>query len=179
MLTALAASGDPTARRARVEQALATYASTRAAASEIATGLLTLSAGAVALQKLTPGAATLGPALAGMMAQQAAIASFPLGTGLGGLWYGMFPAGPTLGLTIGLTGGLMLALAGFAAFSGLVTDPIQRRLGWHARRLHRLIDALDRQLRDPQAHGYAARDAYVARLMDLFDLLGAVTRSLQ
>ena len=48
--------------------------------------LLSLGTGALALKQLTPGAIALGPALAAMLAQQAAVIGFPLGVGLGGLW---------------------------------------------------------------------------------------------
>lgn len=162
--------------RARLEAAMQAYGGTRAAAAEITTGLLTLGAGAATLNKLTPGAVTLGPALAAAMAQQSAIAAFPLGTGLGGLWYGAFPAAPSLTLVLGLTGGLMAVAATAAAFAGLVADPIQRRLGLHRRRLLRMVGALERQAFDPASPAFAARDQYVARLLDLFDLLGAAAR---
>jgi hypothetical protein len=160
----------------RLTQALQTYAGSRAAAAEIATGLLTLSAGAIALNKLTPGAVALGPALASTVAQQSAIAAFPLGAGLGGLWYGAFPAAPSLALVSGLTGGLLLGAATVAAFAGLATDPLQRRLGLHQRRLARLIDALERQTADPSAPAYAVHDHYAARVLDLFDWLACAHR---
>lgn len=162
--------------RARLEQAMRTYAGTRAAAAEIATGLATLGAGALTLKQLTPGAVSLGPALAAIMAQQAAIASFPLGSTLGGVWYGLFPAAPSLGLTAGLTAGLMLAASGLAAVAGVMTDPLQRGLGLHRGRLLRLLCALERQMLDPAAPCFAVRDHYLARLLDLFDLLGCAAR---
>ena len=160
----------------RLARALETYAGSRAAAAEIATGLLTLSAGALALNKLTPGAVALGPALASVVAQQSAIAAFPLGAGLGGLWYGAFPAAPSMALVWGLTGGLVLGAAAVAAFAGLVTDPVQRRLHLHQRRLTRLVDALERQTADPSAPAYAVHDHYAARVLDLFDWLACAYR---
>ncbi len=162
--------------RTRLTEAMGSYAATRAAAAEITTSLLTLSSGAMALKQLTPGAVTLGPALAALVAQQSAIASFPFGAGLGGVWYAMFPAAPSIWLVGGLTGGLMVGAACVAAFAGLVSDPVQRRTGLHARRLHRMLDALERQMLDPRAPAYVVHDHYVARLMDLFDLLGSVYR---
>ncbi len=168
-------SADP-AFRTKLGEAMASYAGTRAAAAEITTSLLTLSAGALAVKQLTPGAVSLGPALAGILAQQAAIASFPLGAGLGSIWYGFFPAAPSLLMMAGLTGGLMLAAACTAAFAGLLADPLQRRLGLHERRLHRLLKALERQMLDPTAPAYAVHDHYVARVLDLFDLLGSAYR---
>ena len=162
--------------RARLDAAMAEYAVSRAAGSEIATGLVSLSLGALTLHKLTPGAATLGPTLAGMMAQQAAVASFPLGGWLGGMWYGLFPAAPTAGLIATTTGSLMLAATVFAAFAGVLADPVQRATGLHRARLLRLIGTLERQFRDRDAKGFVAHDQYVARLLDLFDLIGAAVR---
>ena len=162
--------------RARLAQSMAVYAGSRAAAAELTTGLLSLGAGALAFNKITPGLATLGPTLAAIFAQQAAVASFPLGAGLGALWYGMFPVATPLGLVAGLTGGLMLAGSTVAAFAGIIADPVQRRLGLHRARLLRLIDSLERQANDPAAPGFAVRDHYVARLLDLFDLVAVAWR---
>lgn len=166
---------DP-AFRERLRQAMAEYTGSRAAAAEITTGLLSLGAGAMALNKLTPGAASLGPTLAGIMAQQAAVTSFPLGGWLGGMWYGVFPAAPSAAMIAATTGSLMLAATTFAAFAGIVADPIQRALGLHRHRLLRMLAALERQFRDAAAPGFAVHDHYVARLLDLFDIIGAAVR---
>jgi hypothetical protein len=176
MLAAIEAAGADPALRARIEGAVVSYAGTRAAAAEITTGLLSLGTGAATLSKLTPGAMTLGPALATALAQQAAVTSFPLGGALGSLWYSAFPAVPSGVLVAGLTGGLMAGAAVGAAFAGIIADPLQRRLGLHQRRLHRLLTALERGLLDPQAPTFAVHDHYVARLLDLFDLVGAAYR---
>jgi hypothetical protein len=163
--------------RQRLADAMENYGMTRTAAAEIATGLLNLGAGAIALNKLTPGAATLGPALAGIMAHQTAVSAFPLGAWLGSAWYGLFPALPSAALMMTTTGGLMLASTTFAAFAGVVSDPIQRRLGLHRRRLLRMIDALERQFADPESAGFRVHDHYVARVLDLFDILAAAFRA--
>jgi hypothetical protein len=165
--------------RQRLADAMENYGMTRTAAAEITTGLLNLGAGAIALNKLTPGAATLGPALASIMAHQTAVSAFPLGAWLGSAWYGLFPALPSASLLMTTTGGLMLASTTFAAFAGIVSDPIQRRLGLHRRRLLRMIDALERQFADPESVGFRVHDHYVARVLDLFDLLGAAFRAAQ
>lgn len=172
---ALAQHGNETAFPERLAEALGTYCGSRAAAAEITTNLMTTSIGAVALQQLTPGAISLGPSLAAVLAHQAAVAAFPLGAGLGSLWYGLFPVAPAAGLVVGLTGGLMLLAATCAAFAGLIADPMQRRLGLHRRRLLRLIDTLQRQASDPGI-AFNVRDHYVARLLDLLDLLNTAYR---
>lgn len=175
-LEALAAHGNDPALRSRLEAAIGEYARTRAAATEVTTALLSLSAGALALKKLTPGMMSLGPSLAAALAQRAAVMSFPMGGALGSLWYGLFPVAPSAVLVAGLTGGLFAASTVASAFAGVVADPVQRRLGLHERRLRRMLDALERQMDDPTASGFIVHDHYVARLLDLFDVVGAVMR---
>jgi hypothetical protein len=139
--------------------------------------MFTLSAGALAVRRLTPGALSLGPSLATIIAQQTAVAAFPLGETLGGLWYGLFPAAPSALLVGALTGGLLAATTVASAFAGVVADPLQRRLGLHQRRLNKMLDALERQMEDPAARRFVVHDHYVARLLDLFDMAGAVLRA--
>jgi hypothetical protein len=160
----------------RLREAMTEYGVTRGAAAEITTGLLNLSAGALAVQKLTPGAVTLGPALAGVISQHVAVSSFPLGAWAASAWYVLFPIAPSAGLVMTTTGGLMLASASLAAFAGIIADPVQRALGLHQKRLRAMVDALERQFFDPAAPGFAVHDHYVARLLDLFDILGAAAR---
>ena len=162
--------------RARLEEALATYTGTRAAAAEITTTLIALGAGALTVKQATPGALALGPVLATIMAQQAAVASFPLGATLGGLWYGLFPVAASPALIAGVTGGLVGLGAVASAFAGVIADPIQRRLGLHRRRLLRLIGALEAQFFSDEAAGLVVRDHYVARLLSLFELLAGAYR---
>lgn len=166
---------DPALRR-RLEHALLRYSGSRAAAAEIATSLLNLGTGAATVHRLTPGALSLGPALAASLAQHSAVTSFALGSGLGSVWFGLFPVVPPAMLVAGMTGGLVAVASVAGAFAGVVTDPLQRRLGLHQRRLHRMLDALERQMQDPEAAGFALHDHYVARLLDLLDLMGAVYR---
>jgi hypothetical protein len=75
LLRAVAMRGQDAAFRAQLEQAMTTYTATRAAAAEIATSLVTLGSGALAVKQLTPGVATLSSTLAGTLAQQVAIVS--------------------------------------------------------------------------------------------------------
>ena len=169
---------DDPERRARLRQMLDAYAGTRAAAADLVNNVLLASAGMAAFQKLTPGTLTLGPAIAAALAQQAAVASFPLGASLGGVWYGLFPATPSAALVAGATGGLVLLTASTAAFAGVVSDPLQRALGLHQRRLHKLIDALGRELKGDSDAAFHARDHYVARIFDLIDLARATYRAI-
>jgi hypothetical protein len=163
-------------RQQRLARSLAEYGVARGAAAEITAAAMSLGAGAVTVGKLTPGAVSFAPVLATMVAQQAAITSFPLGAALGSVWYGLFPASPSLLATFGLSACLLGFGSVIAAFAGIVADPVQRRLGLHRRRLRRMIDALERQALDPAAPDYALRDRYLARLLDSLDLITAAWR---
>ena len=162
--------------REQLERMVATYTETRAAAAEITAAMITMAAGAATLKQLTPGAMVLGPALAGVIAYDAAVASFPFGPTLGALWYTLFPVAASPALMLGVTGGLMVAAAIVAAFSGIVADPVQRLVGLHRRRLIRFIDALETQFNGENTRGFFARDHYVARLLTLFELLSGIYR---
>lgn len=167
------------ARRPRASETLAEYAGVRSAAAEIATGIATVGAGAAAFQKLTPGAISLGPALAAALAQQAAVSAFPLGATAGSVWYGLFPAAASPALVAGATVGMAAAGAVAAAFAGVIADPVQARLGIHQRRLRRLIDALEAEFLEGEGAGFAAREHYAARVLDLADLGLSVVRHLR
>jgi hypothetical protein len=168
---AVGGRADDPAFRSQLEETLATYTGTRAAAAEITTALMTAGAGIATVKQATPGALALGPALATAMAHQMAVASFPLGATLGGAWYTLFPVATSSALIVGLTGGILALGAAVAAFSGIIADPVQRRLGLHRRRLLKLIDTTERQFLGDDGAGLVVRDHYVARLLSLLELL--------
>ena len=78
------------------------------------------------------------------------------------------------------TGGVAVALGVVASYTGMVTDPLQKSLGWHHKKLNKLIDALEVQLSDNSDETELSyKDGYVARIMDLADLLLQVTTKLK
>jgi len=168
---------DPELRR-RLAAAIDGYVGSRATAAEITAAIFAAGLGALAVNQATPGLVTLGAALAAAIAQQTAIASFPLGAALGALWYGWFPvaAGPGL-LAVTIAGAVMTG-AMLTAFAGVATDPIRRRLGLHRRRLLRLLDRVEDILCGAEGDGFTMRDHYAARLLDLADLAAAGWRAL-
>ncbi len=172
-----AAHRDDPAFRARLDAALTEYAGTRAAASEITTGLLALGGGAIAFNQLTPGAIALGPIIAASFAHGAAVASFPLGATAGGLWYGVFPAQASPILVGGTTAGVMGVAALASAFAGVISDPVQRATGLHRRRLQSLVSSLEKSFAAENDAGFVAYDLYVARLLDLSDVLLGIARA--
>ena len=173
----ISARGSDPDLKTQIADSVAVYTGSRAAAAEIATAMTGVGVGAAAFHQFTPSMLSLGPTLAAVMAHQTAVASFPLGSGLGSIWYGFFPASPSGLLVAGVTGGLMVGAAVLAAFAGIFADPVQRRLGLHQRRLAKLIDTLEEQMIASNASGFQVRDHYVARLVDMFDVLRAIWRA--
>lgn len=176
MLAALIAERREAGRQ--TARALADYGGTRSAVAEMTTALGTMGAGALAFQTLTPGMVSFAPGLATLLAQQAAVAAFPLGGLLGSAWYGLFPAHPSPLLTAGITFGLIAFGALLAAFAGVIADPIQTALGLHRRRLNRLIDTMEDAFTGSGKRAFAAREHYLARLLDLSDAGLAAIRML-
>jgi hypothetical protein len=103
----LARCGRDPAFRERLHEKIDAYMQSRTDAAELANNVVLASAGATLFKQLTPGALSLGPVIAGALAQQAAIASFPLGAAAGGLWYSLFSATPSAALVAAATGGLL------------------------------------------------------------------------
>ena len=163
-------TGDAAFRR-DLEDKLDAYKLSRSAVAELCTAIVSVAIGAAVFRQLTFGVMSLGPALAHEAAQRHAIESFPLGSWLGGLWYGVFPATPSPLATVGAMTGLALAFSVLSAFSGVVADPVQRRVGRHRRLLERLVAALGRSLRGGGPGRFAVRDHWIARIIDVVDLL--------
>lgn len=137
-------------------QNLSIHLNARTATGELASALITLAAGGALLHQVTPGMISLGPALAkGVSAH---------GTGAAAAFF--------------TGGGVLAASAAIAAFSGVVTDPLQRRLGLHQRRLVKLMDTLEAGFLGGDAR-MAVREQYAARLLDMLDALAALMAHLR
>ncbi len=161
----------------RITGAIGDYTGTRSSIAEFTTGLVTLAIGAFAFQALTPGMISMAPGVAGAVSQGTAVAEFPLGASLGGVWYGVFPVGPSPALIAATVAGLMLMGSVIAAFAGVIADPVQVRLGIHRRRLLRLLDTLDAEIGGSRDRPFAAREHALARVFDLWDAAVSVLRA--
>ena len=157
---------------------LARYVGARTPAAEITTGCISAAAGLVLFHQLTPTAFSLGPSLAALQAQQAAIDAFPLGAAMGRAWHAIFPADAPLLMVAAVTVALLVAMSVLAAFAGIVADPAQRLLGIHRRRLRRLVEVADAALRESGAGGFRDRTHYVARMFDVLETLRLAVRAI-
>ncbi len=154
---------------ALIDDALRQYSITRTASADITNSLFTTLTGAFALQKFTPGAFAVGFAVAALVANQLAASDFILGQSLGQLYYSLFPATPTLTVKLGSVTAIMTLLAVFASFSGLLTDPVQSRLGLHRKRLNKMIDHLESDFKAQTLGSFRPRDQYLARVLEVVD----------
>ncbi|MEH6648097.1 DUF6635 family protein [Sulfitobacter sp.] len=160
----------------RIADALSDYAGTRSAVAEMSTGLVTLAVGAIVFQALTPGMISMAPGVANAVALSTAIAEFPMGQTIGGLWYGMFPTDASPLFVAASVAILVMIWSVFAAFAGVLADLVQSRLGIHSSRLLRLIDTLEVELCGLGEKPFAVREHYYARLLNLWDVVGSAFR---
>ncbi|WP_432695863.1 DUF6635 family protein [Marinobacterium sp. YM272] len=154
-----------------VADALSQYRVTRTASADITNSISCTVLGAFAFQKFTPGGIGLGVVLASMLAKTLAARDFILGETVGHWYYGWFPPEPSWTVTAGVMLAVMGALAGFAALSGMIFDPIQAVTGMHRRRLHKLLDHLERDVTRSTKSSFRPKDQFVARILDAFDLI--------
>ena len=135
---------------------LSIYLNARTATGELAGALVTLAAGGALLHQVTPGMVALGPALARAVAAKVTATTAAMIAG----------------------GSVLAASAVISAFSGIVTDPLQRKLGLHQRRLVKLLDSLEAGFLggDPRL---AVREQYAVRLLDVLDALAALAAHLR
>jgi hypothetical protein len=146
---------------------LTDYAGVRSAVAEFSTSIVVLAVGFALFHAMTPGVMSLAPVLTDHAARARAIAEFPLGQGLGGVWYGVFPVALPGWAVAAVAGALLLAGSLVTTFAGVVADPVQAVLGIHRRRLMRLLARLDAA--EDSGPGLAP-EHLLARVSDLTDL---------
>jgi hypothetical protein len=161
--------------RAALERHLAEYDKTRGAVSELASSLLTLAAGYATLSQATPGAFSAGTAAATAIAQHLAIANCWLGSTVGAWYYAVFPVSASVGLVAATTGAMIAAVGVVTALAWIVLDPLLATTGLHRRRLDRFVTALGEELRGDRRGDYRVRDHYIARVIDVLDMLRTAT----
>ena len=165
-----AKSKDPRFRNL-LEDNLQEYASSRTAVADLSGSIISLAIGSSVFKKMTPGAMATGGAIATSIAQNAAISNFFLGSTLGSIYYSVFPVTASMGLLVASIGSIMAALSIVTSFIGIITDPIQVGLGIHQRRLRKFVDAIEMELKDKSDVKYQLKDRYVARILDLLDII--------
>ncbi|HEV8078450.1 MAG TPA: DUF6635 family protein, partial [Marinobacter sp.] len=154
-----------------IADALSQYRTTRTASADITNSISCTVLGAFAFQKFTPGGIGLGMVLASMLAKTLATQDFILGKTLGSWYYNWFPPEPSLATTASVMVAVMASLAAFAAYSGVIFDPVQAAVGLHRRRLHKLMGHLQRDVTLSTQSSFRPKDQFVARILDMFDMI--------
>ncbi|MBU2883857.1 hypothetical protein KO525_04935 [Psychrosphaera sp. B3R10] len=166
--------GNESGQRALAEKLLV-YVDSRKAAAELSSAFVALAAGYAANKSVNFGAMGLGSVLAAGIAHNVAVSSFVLGNTLGGLYYSVFTASASKTMIALSTGGVAVALGVIASYTGFVTDPLQKHFGMHQKKLHKVIDKLEQQFVAGDKSAMQFKDGFVARFLDLADLMLAVT----
>ncbi|HRO14850.1 MAG TPA: hypothetical protein PLL33_07380 [Paracoccus sp. (in: a-proteobacteria)] len=163
----------PDASEEEIDAAISSHAETRNAVAEITTSLIVVLAGLLLFHRATPGVLSLAGPVAHLRAQAQAIEDFALGSGIGRMWYGAFPAELSTAELL-FTGLLLTGAASLVTtFAGLLADPVQLWTGIHCRRLSRMLDRLDRRHAPPALE----REHLLARAGDLGDIAAWLWRS--
>lgn len=156
---------------------VARYLAVRIAVAEITATLAVFISGAVLFGALTPGVMSLSPLVSDRAAEAMAIADFPLGEGLGRIWYATFGADRPGWLLAACTAALLVSATLLSAFAGILADPVQRATGIHHRRLQRLLARLDQA--DAEADDGVEREHLLARFGDVADAVASLLRHLR
>jgi hypothetical protein len=153
--------------------ALQQYQYTRTASADITNSLSCTVLGAFAFQKFTPGGIGIAALLASLVSTELASQQFWFGETLGRWYYSVFPPEPSLALSLSVFAGVLAGLASFAAFSGVITDPLQALMGLHRRRLLKMLNHLQQDFTQSTSGSFRPKDHFVARILDGFDMMRA------
>jgi hypothetical protein len=159
----------------RLTDQLMQYVNSRKAASDLSSALISMAAGYIANKSINLGAVSLGTVLASTLAHYAAVSGFVLGSTLGSVYYSVFSVTASKTAIVLSSGGVAVVLGIVSAYTGIITDPVQRSLGWHQKRLHRVIDNLESELLSQSEQSKSFKDSYIARVLDIADVMISLT----
>ena len=142
------------------------YCETRRSAADVTTALAIGLAGWIWFGQFTPGSLSTGKELADSLTLYTAVQDFFLGSTIGGWYYAVFPPETSLRTHAFATVVVALGMSIIAAFSGLIADPVQSRIGIHRKRLERWLRTMRRFREDD----YRPLDPYLARIADIVDI---------
>lgn len=152
------------------------YTDSRKAASELSSTLIGTATGYLTSKTLNFGAVGLGQSLAASAAYHSAVSSFALGNTLGAAFYSVVPVSASTSAVVLSTGGVAAVLGAVSAFAGVLADPIQLKLGLHEKKLNKLVDVMELQLKSNEQASLDIKDGYAARVLDVLDFLTMIVR---
>lgn len=131
---------------ADINRLVESYCSNRSLTSDLAGSLLTIAVGWLMFGDHSLGIEGIGERIANQRAKDKAASSFILGSGLGSMFYSVFPPKPSMWEIMLATAAVGLLLTMCGMIIGVFTDPVLRRLGLHYRQLQSLLDAIENRL---------------------------------
>jgi len=161
-----------------LEEKLAEYGATRTGSADLASNAALLIGSKITLGQASLGSISAGTTVSATIANSVAASNFWLGSTMGSYYYAMFPVAVSARFLIAVTTAIAVLLAFISTFIGILTDPLQARLGLHQRRLRKLIASIGDDLLGKKGSKFALREKYVGRIFDLVDLLSTVGRSI-
>lgn len=147
------------------------YQASRQATAEILANLVVLTLGGMLFTQFTPGGLGLGREVAQQWHFASAVDHFWAGQTLGRIWFSVFPPDTPMVLSVVCIMGALCIIALVSAAAGFMTDPLQYLLGWHQKRLQRLVGALHQACAKTADNSYQPSEPWLARLFDVLDWL--------
>ncbi|MGR8930498.1 MAG: DUF6635 family protein [Gammaproteobacteria bacterium] len=168
---------DPSFRR-ELDRKLAEYGASRTGTAELASNIMTLVTSKIALGHASSGALSAGSAVSASVAHAIAVSDFWLGPVAGSLFYAVVPVTVSMRLLIAITALFSIVLGLATTFFGILTDPIQAKLGWHQKRLRKLVSSIEKDLKSQAGGEFQLKEKYLGRVFDVVDFLAVFGRSL-
>lgn len=160
-----------------LDRKLAEYGATRTGAADLASNVMVVLSSKLSLGKVSYGALSAGGAVSVTLANSIAASNFWLGSTLGAYYYAVFPAAVSTRLLVAVTGVIVVLLAFVSTFIGVLTDPVQAKLGIHQRRLRKLVRVIERDLTGELPGELRLREKYLGKVFDVVDFLSVMGRS--
>lgn len=157
---------------------LVEYAATRTGSADLASNAALLITSKIAMGQASFGTLSAGTAVSAAVAHSVAVSNFWLGSTIGSYYYALVPVAVSMRLLIAVTAVIAVVLALVSTFIGVLTDPLQAKLGFHKRRLQKLVLAIRDDLHDKGGSKFKLREKYIGRLFDVVDVLTIVGRAL-
>ena len=157
---------------------LSEYGATRTGSSDAASNAALLITSKLAMGQASYGTIGAGGAVSTLVAKSIAVSNFWLGSTVGSYYYAVVPVAVSMRLFIAVTAVIAIVLALVSTFIGLLTDPIQAKLGIHQKRLRKLISAIGDDLHGRGEAKFELREKYVGRIFDVVDVITTLARAL-
>lgn len=163
--------------RDKLRTKLAEYGATRTGSADLASNITLLLTSKAMLGQASFGALSAGTAVSTAVAHSVAVSNFWLGSAVGAYYYAIVPVTVSIRMLVVTTVLVAVVMSLLSTFVGIVTDPIQAKLGLHQNRLNKLIGSIRADLQGTEHSRFELREKYMGRLFDIVDFLSVAGRT--